>query len=120
MSDRKLTQTQIDRYDAFEAMLDLMDATNETSYTKDEILATIEQIVEQIAEDREEDAKPAERYLDRYPTATQGMTNRELLNEIDRLEMKTFSGTQPLDRFDQMRHDFVKQELNQRRAYGHV
>lgn len=118
MNQPNLTQDQIDRYNAFEAMLDLMSDDETISYTKGEVLATIDQIVAQIVEDREEER--AEQYMDRYPQRTQDMSNVALLEEIDRLEMQTFSGTRPLDRFDQMRHDFVKQELNQRRAYQRI
>lgn len=117
MSNFEITQDQLDRYNAFEGMLDLM--VPDTAYTKEEITATIEQMVEMFREERAESEK-VETFIDRYPTRTQTMTNRELLEEIDRLEMSTMSGSKPLDRFDQMRHDFVKQELNQRRAYGNV
>lgn len=47
-----LNQDQIDRYNAFEAMLDMME--DGVGYTKAEIQATIDQIVEMAVEDREE------------------------------------------------------------------
>lgn len=56
-----------------------------------------------------------ETYADRYPVRTQIMTNQGLIEEADRLET-----TYQLDRFDQLRLNFVKAELTQRRAYQEV
>jgi len=111
MSD--LTQQQMDRYNALEAMMDLL--VPGTSYTKEELTATIDQIIEMAVEDRNE-AVVRETYLDRYPDQrTSEFTNQQLLAEADRLENK---GLEDLDQLDNIRYNFVKTELRYRANIG--
>jgi hypothetical protein len=115
MTNRQLTEAQIDRYDAFEAMLDMMDPT--ATYSRDEIKVTIEQIVEMAVEDRE--AEKPETYLDRYSDQrVQEFSNQELLQEADRLENKGETGPDDLDTIDGIRYSFVKTELRYRANTG--
>lgn len=118
MTTRTLTQEQSDRYDAFEAMLDMMEPG--VAYTKEEIQATLEQVIEMAIEDREAEALPVqETYLDRYPDQrTSEFTNDQLLREADRLENKADFNTDSLDRLDSIRYNFVKTELRYRANIG--
>ena len=110
MTNLTLTQQQMDRFDAFEAMLDMMSDDETITYSKAEILATVEQLVDMAVEDRED--KAPETYLDRYSDKrTQEFSNQELLAEADRLENV---GLEDLDTIDSIRYSFVKTELRYR------